>query len=236
MTGKKAVPIVIAVLTYLVTCGTLLWFQLGLYRGTLDTTLLGLLVVVLPAIAVSMLAEKEDRPRGAVAARINNVLLWLVCVWAAFRVVEVLDRSRYDLEAWMCAAALLVAAAVAAVPALEWLRHNQWLLIALLYATLLAATLLFLAVRRPVTVRGAERLVEQAGYEEAAYRASWPRSDMRLITSHGILELESLDENSWGYYWLSAQKGGEVYAVAVSVAEGRICAAEKQDGNAIQYW
>ncbi|WNX85024.1 hypothetical protein RWV98_01755 [Agathobaculum sp. NTUH-O15-33] len=238
MTKKRVFHIGISVAMYLITGGMWLWLRFFAYRGALPASFLDTLLILVPILTVMTLIRSADGGLSNIWAntRVGAVFVWLCCVAIAFLLVEQLGKTRFYLDGWLYAVLLIVAGLVTVVPALHRFNDSQPLFFALLFAALLVAMLLFLAVMRPMTVRGAKQLVEQAGYQNAIYRTTWEGPHAHLITSHGILEPESLDENSWGYYWLSAQKGGEEYAVAVSVAEGRICAAEKQDGNAIQYW
>lgn len=242
MTRRKVLHIGLAVLIYLAVIGVLLVFRFGAYRGTLGgVTVLDLMAAMPPVLAVVSLirSDKEMFQPGPLAVRIGDIVSWLCGVTLAFLAVIELNKTLYSLEAWLLAAAVVLCGIICLIPPLRVYTdkpEHVYIWFSIFYGVSLVVIIAFLAVMRPVTVRGAEQLVERAGYQDASYRTTWQGPDARLFTSAGTQEPDSPDENSWGYYWLSAKKDGEEYAVAVSVTEGRICAAEKQGGDGLKYW
>lgn len=203
---------VFAAALWALTCGLLLWLHFGVYGRMLfpGFAFWLLLFGAVPSWAVHMgetppLTRTGWRKRAWEAGSFLAVTLLLFCV-----VIEATRRPLSLSTVWL--GVLLLIGVVWML--LRRFDGNAPMAVAAIYAAVLAMTLLYLAVVRPVSKQAAEDAVRERGYEVVEYRAegnSMPPDEP--LTRY---------EDNQGYYWFRVQKGERYGLCAVSVVDGRI--------------
>lgn len=254
---RRWAGLIIGTVLFIATCYMLYFVQYRMYGGTLKTSLLYVAIFVPVAFISWLLQERPARVPDLEAAEdmdggevrpdvadkgsrrprlrkvwkvISNIILVVCTVFMIYALI----KNPYYLIIYHYFGLLIVLGILYIISR----RHQETpvypkvsVSASLMFLTIMAVTAAFCLIAPLTTVRGAGKIMEDAGFTAVEYRGVLSDRMAIDLAFNGDVHYDNEDADKLGFYLLRGEKDGEEYGGAVSVVDGQLVGFDRTDGN-----
>ena len=256
---RRWAGLIIGAVLFFATCYMLYFVQYRMYGGTVKTSLLYVAIFVPVAFISWLLQEHPEREpvlEGADEAhgaqepptaaqdkgsgrrqglrRVWKVISMIILVACTIFMIYALIKNPYYLIIYHYFGLLIILGILYVISR----RHPKMpvypkvsVSASLMLLTIMAVTVVFCLAAPLTTVKGAEKIMEDAGFSSVEYRGVLNNRMAVDLAFNGDVHYEREDADRLGFYLLCGEKDGEEYGAAVSVVDGQLVGFDRTDGN-----